>query len=276
MNDSLRSLFASLKTAAANARRHDVPRLSAALAFYAILSLAPMLVITISVAGLVLDTGQVEETIVRETRDVVGDPAARIVANIVSSSRRPATNAIALGASLLFVFFGASRVFVHLYGAMQTIWETSHDGLKRRLQNRLIGVLMVLGTVVVLILAVAIQAAAASLLAIFSSRSPSFQPLFILADSLAAFVVTASLVATVYRYLPRARVRWGPAWSGAVLATLLLLAGRFAFGVYLRLGVTHTLQGAAGSLVVLVLWVYYVAQILFLGAEFTRARMLDT
>lgn len=269
-----RTTYQLLKQTVKNAQAHNVPRLSAALAFYAIFSLAPMVVITISVAGLVLGTDAVENRIVQEARTVAGDPAAGVIQSIVTTSRRPATNVIAFTASLLFLFFGASRVFVHMYGAMQTIWETKQTGVKRTIQNRLIGIAMVVGAVFAMFLSVVTQAVMASLLAVVGERVARFELLYVFTDALVAFTLTATLIAVIYRYLPRADVRWRAAISGAVVATLLFMVGRFAFGLYLRLGVASTLQGAAGSIVVLILWIYYVAQIIFLGAEFTRAHML--
>lgn len=275
MKQPFRRFAELLKVSVANAHRHNVPRLSAALAFYAIFSLAPLLVIIVSLAGVVLGSDEVENRIVQESRNLVGNSAAKIVKSIVTTSRRPETNVIAFTASLLFLIFGASRVFVHMEGAMQTIWETQRGGIKNTVQNRLIGVGMVIGAVLALFVGVVTQTLTAAALGVIGDRWSHVDTLLVAADAFLAFSITAFLIAVVYRYLPRSDVGWGAAWSGAILATALFMLGRMGFGLYLRLGVAHTIQGAAGSLVVLVLWIYYVAQILFLGAEFTRARMLD-
>jgi membrane protein len=253
------------------ARRHNIPRLSAALAFYALLSLAPIIVITVSLAGLVLSSEEVEAYVEEEVRSLIGKPAAAIARNIMTSARRPADNIIAFGAGFVFLLFGASRVFAQLNDAMQVIWETDRGGLKGTVRNRLVGSGMVLAAGLVFWVGILVQAALTSARTVVGERWSELEILVVAADWLLAFGFSVVLFVILFRFLPRTRVPLGSALAGAVVTTVLILFGRFLFGLYLRFGMGSSLQGAAGSLLVVVVWTYYIAQILFLGAEFTRA-----
>lgn len=274
MHDRLQMWFRLLKSAFRAARRHNVPRLSAALAFYALLSLAPVIVIMVSLAGLFLSSHEIEARIVEEARNIIGEPAANVTRNILASSRRPASNLIAFGASALFLIFGASRVFAQLNDAMQVIWETKRGGLKGTILNRLIGGAIVIAGALVFWLGAVAQTTLASVLSFVGGQWSGFEVLLVAADWIISLLLSVGIVAAIFYYLPRTHVPWRAALAGAVLTTLLFLLGRFAFGLYLRFGVITSIQGAAGSLVIVILWAYYVAQILFGGAEFTRAYTL--
>lgn len=259
-----------VRDAFVQSHRHRITRLAAALAYYAIFSLAPLVVIIVSVAGLTFGSEAVEGEIVHRTRAVLGGAGARTVQDIVASARRPTASLLAAAAGFAVLLFGASRVFVQLSDAMNTIWESEHRGVRATVRNRLVGFLMVAASGAVLLLGVFTQTLVAAARGLVEHTIPWLVPLLTALDWTLSFALTALLIGAVFRYLPRADVGWGDVWPGAVLTTFLFLAGRFAIGLYLRWGAMESVYGAAFSVIVLLLWVYYIAQIVFFGAEFTR------
>ncbi len=268
--NKLRTVFELVKTTLVNARRHRVRRLSAALAFYALLSLAPMVAITVAVAGLAFGSERIETQIVDTSRMIVGPAGTTVIENILSSTRRPATSVVTFIAGIGVLLFGASRVFLQLQDTMNSIWEADRGSLRRSIRNRAIGMGLVLATGMAFVIGLVAQAAFASAGSFVGQEWQPLEKALATADWLLTVAVVASVIACLFRYVPRTRVEWSAVLPGAIVTTILILLGRVAFGLYLSLGFGSSLQGAAGSLVVLILWIFYMAQVVFFGAELTR------
>lgn len=253
-----------------DARRHRITRLAAALAYYAIFSLAPLLVIIVSVAGLALGSEAVEGEIVLKTQRLLGSRGAETVQAIVASARKPTPSLLAAMVGFAVLLFGASRVFVQLQDAINTIWESERRGVRATIRSRVIGFLMVVAAGASFLFGVSAQAAITRARALVSGTIPWLAPALTALDWTVSFLLTSFLIGAIFRYLPRADVGWRDVWPGAVLTTLLFLAGRYAIGLYLGWGAMESVYGAAFSVIVILLWIYYTAQIVFFGAEFTR------
>jgi membrane protein len=274
------SLFADLgqlsKDVAHEYSSDEVPRLAAALAYYALFSLAPLLVVTLAVAGLVFDEAAARAELVRQFANLVGASGAEVAEELLSGAAAPAREgsaalAVALGLGVLLV--GASGVFGELQEALNGIWNVEPrpgPGWRAVLRRRFLSFSMVLGSGFLLLVSLVVSAGLAAL-----DRSLAFEaPLAVVAwrttNALLGLGLPIVLFAAMFRLVPDAEVRWRDAWTGALVTAFLFTAGRAALGFYLGQSAVASSFGAAGSLVALVLWVYYSAQILFLGAELTQ------
>ncbi len=251
----------------------DAPRLGAALAYYTLFALAPLLVVAIAVAGLAFGQQAAQGRIVDELSGVVGTSGAQAVTELIEKSQKPATGLVAtlLGAATLLL--GATGAFVELRSALNRIWdvETPAGGLLGFVRDRLAAFALVLAVGFLLMASLVVSAAlsaAGALLGHFVSRPAA---LLQAANTALSLVVITVLFALIFKLLPDARIDWGDVWAGALTTSVLFTAGKFAIGLYLgRSGLTSS-YGAAGSVVVLVVWVYYFAQIFYFGAELTQA-----
>ena len=250
-----------------------VPSMGAALAFYTLFSMAPLLLIVISVAGLVFGEDAARGEIAAQLTQLMGERSAATVQEMLVSVRAPAEGAAAtlLGVGLLLV--GATTVFGELQDALDRIWRVpvkhASTGWLGLIRSRLLSFGMILA--IGFLLTVSLVASA-----MLATLGRWWEPLFggwywvaELSNAAVGFVMVAVMFALIYKVMPRVRVQWRDVWVGAVVTTLLFTLGKFLISLYIgRSGVTSAF-GAAGSLVVLLLWVYYSAQIFLLGAEFT-------
>jgi membrane protein len=251
-------------------------RLGASVAFYSLVSLAPLAVVVVAVAAVFLGRQQAEGQLFRQTKDLFGSAGAETVLRIVDHSRQPSAGITATILSVLTWSWGASSVIVELRDALDSIWHISArrsrgmlSGLAALLRDRLYSALIVFGGGILL--------ASLTISAILAPVGNFFKPFFSISepalqalDMLATFVLITFVFAAIYKLLPAVRLRWSDVAIGAALTALLFTAGRLLIGLYLRNFSFGSAYGAAGSLVVIVLWVYYSTQLLFLGAEFTK------
>jgi membrane protein len=247
-------------------------RLGAALAFYAILSLAPFLVIAVGIVGIVYGDGAVGQ-VQAQFEALVGAEAGRAIAEIAARSDGPGGGWIATAIGLAALLLGASGVFGQLQDALDTIWEVEprHDrGLLGVLRARFFSFTMVLGTGFLLLVSLLLSAALAAVGAYAEALLPGGALLWQAVHALASLAVVTAIFALIYRVVPDAEIAWRDVWIGAAVTAVLFVAGKFAIGLYLGRGSVGSAYGAAGTLLVLLVWVYYSAQILFLGAEFTQ------
>jgi membrane protein len=254
----------------------NVTRLGAALAFYTTIAVAPLMVLSVAVAGFFLDENIARDTVVSEIRSVIGEPAAVAVASLDSPTDRPAgIAATAFGAATLV--FGAFGVFRHLQDALNSIWRASPPQLhflalvKYRLSS--LAVVLVTGflLLVSLILSAALNFAAAQA---FGQIGFSATWLELLNTGLSFCAVTV-LFALVFKLLPDTRVPWRHVWLGSLVTAGLFTLGKSVLAFYLARATVASAYGAASSIIALLLWCYYAAQIVFLGAEFTRVTTLS-
>ncbi|MGA2600954.1 MAG: YihY/virulence factor BrkB family protein [Bryobacteraceae bacterium] len=253
------------------------PRLGAALAFYTALSLAPLLVVVLAVAGLAYGKQAVQGELVWQIQDLLGKDGARAIQALISAAHRPASGIIATILGLITLFFGASSAFVELSDALNTIWHVPvakrQSGLASVLdmiKRRAVSFIMVLGVGFLLLVSLLVAAWIAATESFFRDLLPMPGLLLELTNFLIGFLVVACLFAVVYKVLPDVRLKWSDVTIGAVITALLFSIGKFLIALYLGRSTIASSYGAAGSFLIVLLWVYYSAQVFFLGAEFTK------
>lgn len=254
----------------------NVTRLGAALAFYTTIAVAPLMVLALAVAGVFFDESVAKETVVTEIREVIGGPAAEAVATLESPESKP-EGIIATVVGSVSLVFGAFGVFGHLQDAFNSIWRVTPPklGFWAMLGHRLTSLAVVLATGFLLLVSLILSAGLVWLTS-WSARRAGLPALYLeIANSVISFAVITLLFALLFKMLPAARVPWRHVWLGALVTAALFTLGKLALGFYLAHARVTSAYGAAGSLVALLLWCYYAAQIVFLGAEFTRVTTLS-
>ena len=246
--------------------------MGAALAFYTLFSIAPLLLIVISVAGLVFGADAARGEIFGQLTSVLGDDSAKAVESMLAAVNKPGAGIVGTLVGLAVLVVGATTVFAELQDAMDRIWRApvrAKGGLWSLLRARLLSLGMVMGIGFLLMVSLV---ASAGLSALGKWWGPWFGEQALIAQALnivVSFLLVTAMFAMIYKIIPRVKIAWRDVWVGAGLTALLFTAGKFLIGLYIgQSGVTSPF-GAAGSLVVLLLWVYYSAQIFLLGAEFT-------
>jgi membrane protein len=256
----------------------NVSRLGAALAFYTTIAIAPMLVLTIALAGFFFDNEDVARTrVMGEIENLAGSQASAAVNSVESPAAKPG-GLFATAVSAVTLVFGAFGVFYHLQDALNTIWHVPPPkgaNWWRTALKRLFSFAMVLVTGFLLLVSL-IVSALLSWLGEHTISRLSMPPLVIQAVNLALSLgVITLLLAVVFRLLPDTRVLWRHVWVGSAFTAVLFTLGKTALGIYLANASAASAYGAAGSVIVLLLWCYYAAQIVFFGAEFTRVSELS-
>jgi membrane protein len=263
----MQKVWAILRRAIADFSLDDVTTLAAALAFYSALGLAPLVLIVIKITSL-LDP-HAQEHVVGEVSNFAGAQTGEVVAQIVAAAdRNPATGTLAATLGLLTLVFSATGVFAQLQASLNRIWSVSEKpgrGLVEAwITKRVLSFGMVLAIAFLLLVSLVVSA---GLSVVVAEHSVFWNGLNFLV-SLALFT---ALFALMYRYLPDVEIRWRDVWTGAAVTAALFSAGKLAIGVYLGQSSVGSAYGAAGSFVVLLLWVYYSALVFFFGAEITEA-----
>ena len=250
-----------------------VASMGAALAFYTMFSLAPLLLIVVSVAGLVFGQDAARGEIAAQLQSLMGQRGASAIQDLLASVHQPAQGAAATLLGLVLLFAGATSVFGELQNALDRIWRAPAQGrmvgwlalVRSRLMS--FGVVMAIGFL--LIVSLVASAALAAMGRWWGDMFGGWYVLALASNALIDLLLAAVLFALIYKVMPRVRVQWRDVWIGATFTALLFTVGKTLIGLYVgRAGVTSGF-GAAGSLVVVLLWVYYSAQIFLIGAEFT-------
>ena len=265
------------KVAFQNWKNDKAPRMGAALAYYIALSLAPTVLILLAIAGLAFGAQAAEGRLVSQIQGFVGYEGAKAIQTMIEGARQSrGIAATVLG--LVTVFFAASAVVSELRDAMNTIWRVPEDttsstvrSIFNLVKERLLSFALVLASGLFLVASLIVNAWIFAAGKYLNSGVAPPEALVQTTDWVVSFVVITVLFAFIFKVLPRVPLRWGDVTIGAVATSLLFTAGKVLLGVYLgKAGFADT-YGAAGSLVIVLVWVYYSAQVLFLGAEFTRA-----
>ena len=252
--------------------RHRCISKGAALAFYALFSLAPMLVLVIAAAGAIYGAEVAAAEIVRELRGLIGRAGAEAVTDLIKGARDPASSVLASIAAGLIVVVSSTTAFAELKESLDEIWcerLIPDQGVLQVVRDRLLsfGLVMVLAFLLLVSLAVN---AALGLMAERWVQSAGGSALVVAASSFVTFLVIAGLFGAIYKLLPPVRLSWSDVAIGAGITAALFAVGKYLIGIYLGNAALTSSLGAAGSLGILALWVYYSSQIFFLGAEFTR------
>jgi membrane protein len=268
-----RNTFQLFKKAFSEWNEDKAPTFAASLSYYTMFSIAPVLVIAVSVAGMVFGEEAARGQIQTQLQDLVGTNGAEIIGEMMISARKPSSGILATVLGVIALIFGATGVFVQLQEALNHIWHVQpkpRSGVLNFLRNRFLSFAMVLVIGFLLLVSLVVSAALAGISAYFDHLIPGWTLLWQGLNLLISFAVITVLFAMMYKILPDTQVAWRDVWLGAAVTSLLFSLGKFGIGLYLGRSTVSSSYGAAGSLAVVLIWVYYSAQILFLGAEFTR------
>ncbi|VWX63657.1 Membrane protein [Burkholderiales bacterium 8X] len=268
-----RQLFDLCKQAVTSWKADYAPSMGAALAYYTIFSVAPLLLIVISVAGLVFGEDAARGEIMSQLSGLMGVDGARAVQGMLEAVNKPAEGIVATVIGLVLLVVGATTVFGELQDALDRIWRApardTQSGLLTLLRVRLLSFSMIMGIGFLLMVSLV---ASAALAALSKWWAPVFGGWAVLAQGV-NFVFSFAMVtigfALIYKIMPRVRIQWRDVWVGAAVTALLFTVGKHLIGLYIGKSSVASGYGAAGSLVVVLVWVYYSAQIFLLGAEFT-------
>jgi membrane protein len=250
------------------------PRLAAALAYYTLFSLAPLLLVVMFIAGMVFGQEAAQGEITGQLRGLVGEAGAAAIESIVEGARRkPAAGTISTIIGVVTLLIGATGLFGQLQDAMNTIWEVAPKpgrGMWGLIRSRFLSFTMVLGVAFLLLVSLVVTAGLSAAIKYLGDALPGADAVWQAVNLLVSFGVITLLFAMIYKVLPDVKIAWSDVWVGAAATALLFTVGKFLIGLYMGRASPESSYGAAGSLVALLIWVYYSAQILFLGAEFTQ------
>lgn len=246
---------------------------SAAIAFYAIFSLPAILVISYAVSGILYQPDLIQEELFQQLSAVMGQDGAEFLLKAMSSSQEFGDNRTAIAVGVITLIFSATGVFISLQDSLNAIWQVKpkpRNQLIKFLFNRLQSFLMVIGFGLLLLSMVLLDLILSYLNEFASEINFPFDIFFFtLLNAALTFMATALIVASFFKILPDARVKWRDVWIGSVITTVLLVTGKFLIGYFLENWSTGSFYGATGVFVVILMWVYYTSMILLLGAAFT-------
>jgi membrane protein len=255
--------------------KHHAPRLAAALAYYTLLSIAPLVVIAVAIAGLVFGESAARGQISSQIGAIVGENAAKGIEAVIANAHSPASGAASTIVGVVVLLLGASGVFGELQSTLDAIWDVEPKpgrGVWGTVKDRFISFTMVLGVAFLLLVSLVVSAALSATGHFFERALPGGEVVWQILNFFISLGVVTLLFALIFKVVPDADIRWGDVWIGAAVTAALFSVGKFALGLYLGKSTVTSSYGAAGSFVALAIWVYYAAQILFLGAEFTRVQ----
>ncbi len=250
----------------------NASRLGAALAFYAVFSLAPLLVVVIAIAGMFYEPNLVRSEFDDQLTSLLGEQAAKAVQDLLSASHGATSRATFAGS--LMLLWGATGLFSQLQQALNAIWEVRPKRGRSVIdivRARMLPFIMVVGAGVVLLASTVLSASLQVAETWIVDRVTGVDRILQAGHSLLSFLTICAVFAVVFKYVPDVKLRWTDVWIGAMVTAALFIAGRWGIGLYLAHGGVASSFGAAASLVVVLVWIYYSAQVVFLGAEFTQA-----
>src|SRR5919108_3112502 len=254
--------------------KDNVPRLGASLAYYTLFAVSPILLIAIAIAGAVYGPDAVRGQIVNEIGGLIGTEGAQAIQAILQGAHRNPTGTLAVIIGTATLIIAASGAFLELQHALNTIFRVKTDpdksGLKRLILSRLRSFGLVVSIGFLLLVSLLVSAALTALSNRIQRRIVGGPTLLRILDIVMSLAISTLLFGFIYRMLPDVRLAWRDVWTGAFVTSLLFSVGKFLIGLYLGHSSVASSYGAAGSVVILLVWVYYSAQIILLGAEFTR------
>ena len=269
----MKAIWTLLKESALEWSNDGASTLAAALAYYTIFALAPLLIIVISVAGLVFGQGEARQALIDQITQAVGQDAAGVINTMLTNTSQSGSGILGTIIGFAILIVGATGLFAQLQNALNKIWNVKPKpsaGILHMFMVRLLSLGMVLVIGFLLLVSLALSAALSVVSNYFNGLLPGGDTFWQLINFLLSIAVITLLFALIFKYLPDVRVAWRDVWIGAFVTALLFAIGKFLIGFYIGESSTSSTYGAAGSLVVLLLWIYYSAQILLFGAEFTQ------
>jgi membrane protein len=254
--------------------KHEDQRMGAAVAFYTILSLSPLLVLAVAIAGIFLDRSDVSRQLTTQIQGLVGQAGAKAIDATLSSAQNQSGKAGAASiVSIVLLLISASGVFGELRSALNKIWEVepaNSNGIMGMLRERIFSFGMVLAIGFLLLASLILSAVLAAASSFLGGIVPMPHLLAGLLDLMISLGGVSFVFALTFKYVPAANVSWRNAWLGGLITAVLFSIGKYLIGFYLAKAAVGSAYGAAGSVVVVIVWVYYTAQIFFFGAEFTH------
>ncbi|MEM1393922.1 MAG: YihY/virulence factor BrkB family protein [Cyanobacteria bacterium P01_H01_bin.150] len=270
---SLKQIWRLLKETFKEWNEDKASRLAAALSYYTVFSLAPLLIITIAIAGAVFGDDAARGEIVRQIQGLVGKDGAEVIQTALENAQRPDTRNLASIISIGVLLFGASNVFAQIQDALNTIWEVKPKpgrSLVQTLRKRFLSFAMVGGVGFLLLVSLIVNTGLSAMVNYFSGLVPGVDWIWQIANLAISFAIITFLFAIIYKFMPDVKIDWSDVWVGSAITSLLFVIGKSLLGLYLGNGSFGSAYGAAGSLVVVLAWINYAAQIIFFGAEFTQ------
>jgi len=251
------------------------PQLGAALAYYTVFSLAPLVLLLLAVVGVIFrnDPATASSKITQQMGYFLDRSAVDVVQQIAQQAAQPTKSILASAIGIALALFGASGVFAQLQDALNTIWGLKAKpgaGLWGFIRARFLSFGMVAGVCFLLLVSLTVESVLQAFFHDLQGMFPGGGFVALTGYFVFDFVIVATLFAMIFRFLPDAKIRWRDVWIGAALTAIFFLIGKWALGLYLGSGAAGSAYGAASSLITLLLWVYYSAQILLFGAEFTQ------
>jgi membrane protein len=247
-------------------------RLSAAMSYYITFSLAPLLLIVIAVAGILMGNHNARDAIMQQARTLIGSSGADALDVMMKSARKPATSVFAAAVGVVTLLLGATGVVGQLQDALNTVWRVKPRpgrGIKGIIRSRIVNFAMILGIGFLLLVSLVISAAIESLGGYFWQGQT--QLIIEVLHFLLSTAVVTVLFAMMFKFLPDVKLRWRNIWFGALVTAVLFSIGKTLTGLYIAKSSLASSYGAAGSLVIILTWVYYSSASFLLGAEFTQA-----
>ena len=269
----VKSLWPLIKESVAQWSDDYAPSMGAALAYYTIFSIAPLIVIAIAVAGFVFGADAARGEIFAQLRGMIGDEGAAAIQGLVKSASEPEKGTFAAIAGVVTLLVGATTVFGELQSDLDRIWDvpkSNESGIKALLRGRLLSFGMILGIGFLLLVSLILSAGLAALAKFWDAWFEGWAFALQAVNFVVSFAIITGLFAMIYKLLPRCRIEWKDVWVGAMVTSLLFALGKLLIGLYLGKSSVTSGFGAAGSLVIVLVWVYYSSQIFLLGAEFTK------
>lgn len=254
--------------------RDDCPRLAAALSYYTAFSLAPLLALLLLLAGVIWDPQHVQDAIAGQVRDLMGAQASQeVIAMAAHKDPTEGKGLLATVVGLALLIFGSTGAFLQLQAALNRAWNVEPDpsqgGVKNFFTKRLFSFGLILAIIFLLLVSLAITAAISALGERLGSGMP--EGIMLTLNFIVSLAVITFLFAAMFKVMPDAEIEWRDVWVGAIVTTLLFMLGKFLIGLYIGRSDPGSAFGAAGTLAVILIWIYYAAHIVLFGAEFTQA-----
>jgi membrane protein len=257
---------------------HDASTMGASLAFYTVFSVAPILLIAIGIVGWVIGADAVRADLLPQMQSLLGDAGASAVQTLLSSASYMGRSRSATAIGVATVLLGASSVFVELQTSLDRIWgipkRNRKRGLWRFVRSRFLSLGLVFGVGFLMMVSLLVSTALAAVGVWLASHFGEWKASIVAVDVALSLIISTALFALVYKYVPQERLHWRDVWVGGAVTAILFNIGKFAIGYYLAKSTFAAVYGAAGSLLVLLLWAYYSAQIFLFGAEVTKSYSL--
>jgi len=270
----IKEIWPLVKEAAVQFWTDKGPRLGAALAFYTALSLSPLLLVMISIAGSVFGEQAARGEIQQQVQEMVGEDGARIIEGMLAKTHSSGSSTLMTIVGIGTLLIGATGVFAELQGALDIVWGVKpsqvRGGIWGAIRDRLLAFSVVCGLAFLLLVSLVLGMTLSAMNGWMEERLSLGGWGFRIGNQAISFLLTATLFAFIFKVLPHARTAWSDVWVGAGITAVLFSLGKYLIGLYLGQAAPGSAYGAAGSFVVLLVWIYYSTQILLLGAEFTE------